>query len=84
MVILLVIIAIRDEDYIMLSLLLKLLGDPNERKIKKVMPIVEHINSLEPEFAQMSNEVSRLGILAQQNINISKNRKMDIWGFCFI
>ena len=34
----------------MLSLLLKLLGDPNERKIKKVMPIVEHINALEPEF----------------------------------
>ena len=35
----------------MLDLLLKLLGDPNNNKIKKMMPIVEHINALEPEFS---------------------------------
>ncbi len=35
--------------------LLKLLGDPNERKIKSVMGIVDHINALEPEFAKMTD-----------------------------
>ncbi len=40
----------------MIDFLIKLLGDPNNNKIKKMMPIVEHINKLEPEFAQMSDE----------------------------
>lgn len=35
--------------------LLKLLGDPNERKVKSVMGIVEHINALEPEYAKMTD-----------------------------
>ena len=30
--------------------LVKLLGDPNEKKVKSMMGIVEHINALEPEF----------------------------------
>ncbi len=34
----------------------KILGDPNEKKIKAMMGIVEHINALEPEFAAMSDE----------------------------
>ena len=69
----------------MLSLLLKLLGDPNERKIKKVMPIVEHINSLEPEFAQMSDEELRAKtdefkqILAKRptSTNVYEDRKLE-------
>ena len=40
----------------MISLLMKLLGDPNDRKIKSIMGIVEHINALEPQFAAMTDE----------------------------
>ena len=43
----------------MLSLLLKILGDPNERKIKNMMGIVEHINALEPQFEALSDEELR-------------------------
>ncbi len=37
----------------MINFLLKLMGDPNEKKVKKMMGIVEHINKLEPEFEKM-------------------------------
>lgn len=40
----------------MINLLLKMLGDPNERKIKNIMGIIEHINALEPQFAEMTDE----------------------------
>lgn len=40
----------------MLDFLLKILGDPNEKKIKNMMGIVDHINALEPQFAAMSDE----------------------------
>ena len=43
----------------MIELLLKLLGDPNEKKIKKVMPIVDRINQLEPEMEKLSDEELR-------------------------
>lgn len=39
----------------MLDFLLKILGDPNEKKIKNMMGIVDHINALEPQFAAMSD-----------------------------
>ena len=39
-----------------MDFLLKLLGDPNNRKIKKMMPVVEHINALEPEFINLTDE----------------------------
>ena len=39
----------------MLKLLLKLIGDPNEKKVKNIMGIVDHINTLEPEFAAMTD-----------------------------
>ena len=69
----------------MLSFLFKMLGDPNERKIKKVMPIVEHINSLEPEFAAMSDDELRAktdefkAILAKRPVssNILEDRKLE-------
>ncbi|MBQ2872186.1 preprotein translocase subunit SecA, partial [bacterium] len=69
----------------MLSLLLKLLGDPNERKIKKVMPIVEHINALEPEFEKLSDEELRARtaefkeILAKRptSANVYEDRKLE-------
>ena len=43
----------------MISFLLKLLGDPNERKIKNIMGIIDHINALEPQFEKMTDEELR-------------------------
>ena len=43
----------------MISFLLKLMGDPNEKKVKKIMGIIEHINKLEPEFEKLSDEELR-------------------------
>jgi len=40
----------------MISLLLKMLGDPNEKKVKKILGIIDHINSLEPEFEKLSDD----------------------------
>ena len=40
----------------MIDLLLKLLGDPNQKKVKKMMPVVEHINKLEPEMEKLTDD----------------------------
>ncbi len=40
----------------MISFLLKLLGDPNEKKVKNIMGIIDHINALEPQFAELTDE----------------------------
>ena len=40
----------------MIKFLLNLLGDPNERKIKAIMPIVDYINKLEPEISALSDD----------------------------
>ena len=40
----------------MLSFLLKMLGDPNEKKVKNIMGIIDHINALEPQFEAMSDD----------------------------
>jgi preprotein translocase subunit SecA len=34
----------------------KLFGDSNERELKKLKPVVERINALEPEFVRLSDE----------------------------
>lgn len=39
----------------MLSFLLKLLGDPNEKKVKSIMGIIDHINALEPQFEKLTD-----------------------------
>ena len=39
----------------MLGLLNKLIGDSNEQAIKKIRPVVEKINDLEPSFASLSD-----------------------------
>ena len=43
----------------MLDFLLKLIGDPNEKKIKKVQPTIDFINSLEGQMAALSDEELR-------------------------
>ena len=66
----------------MLNKLLKLLGDPNEKKVKSMMGIVEHINALEPEFAKLTDE--QLQAKTQEfkeilaNRPTSKNFKEDL------
>ena len=42
----------------MINFLLKLIGDPNEKKVKKISGIIDHINALEPEFEKLSDEES--------------------------
>jgi preprotein translocase subunit SecA len=39
-----------------MSLLTKILGDPTERENKRLRPLVERINALEPEFEQLSDD----------------------------
>ena len=42
-----------------MSFITKLFGDPNEKYLKKVRPIIDKINSLEPEFERFSNNEFR-------------------------
>ncbi len=39
----------------MLKLLVRLLGGSNDKKIKEAMPVVDHINALEPEFEKLTD-----------------------------
>src|SRR5919204_4999168 len=39
----------------MLNLFKKIVGDSNDRAIKQIMPLVEEINELEPEFKALSD-----------------------------
>src|SRR5215208_5072101 len=42
-----------------MSFLSKILGDPNEREVKRLRPIVDRINALEPEIEALSDEELR-------------------------
>lgn len=57
----------------MIQFLLKLMGDPNERKVKAIMPVIEHINALEPEFEKLSDD--ELRAKTQEFKEILKNRR---------
>ncbi|HVA24816.1 MAG TPA: preprotein translocase subunit SecA, partial [Chloroflexota bacterium] len=43
----------------MLKLLTKIVGDPNVKELKKLQPLVDEINGLEPEMADLSDEQLR-------------------------
>ena len=60
----------------MIQFLLKLMGDPNTKKVKSVMPIVEHINALEPEFEKMTDDELRAKTQEFKDI-LSKRRTSD-------
>lgn len=62
----------------MIDLLLKLFGDPNNNKIKKMMPVVEHINALEPEFSQLTDEQLRAKTLEFKKILAKRHTSADI------
>ena len=57
----------------MIQFLLKLMGDPHEKKIKAIMPIIEHINALEPEFEKLSDD--ELRAKTQEFKEILNNRR---------
>ncbi len=60
----------------MIDFLVKLLGDPNNNKIKKMMPVVEHINALEEEFSKLSDDELRAKTLEFKKI-LSERQKSD-------
>lgn len=62
----------------MIDLLLKLFGDPNNNKVKKMLPVVEHINKLEPEFINLTDEELKNKTLEFKKILESRPRSNDI------
>lgn len=46
-----------------MSILTKIFGDPNAKVIKEIQPIIEKINSFEPEYLKYSNEDLKLKTL---------------------
>ncbi len=62
----------------MIDLLLKLFGDPNNNKIKKMLPVVEHINALEPEFINLTDEQLRAKTLEFKEILSKREKSTDI------
>ena len=43
-----------------MSILSKIFGDPNEKFVKGLQPIIEKINSFEPEFEKLSGDQLKL------------------------
>ena len=43
----------------MINFLLKLIGDPNEKKVKKILGIIDHINALEAEYSALTDDELR-------------------------
>lgn len=61
----------------MINFLLKLLGDPNERKVKGIMGVVDHINALEPEFEKLTDEQLRAKTLEFKEILADRKTSDD-------
>ncbi len=60
----------------MLGILKKLMGDPNERELKKLQPIVDKINSLEPQFKALSDDQLR-GKTQEYKDRLAKGETLD-------
>lgn len=58
------------------SLLTKVIGDPNQREIKRLMPLVDEVNVLEAEISQMSDEALR-DMLAEYRATIADETAED-------
>lgn len=61
----------------MLKFLLKILGDPNEKKVKNIMGIIDHINALEPEFEKMSDDELRAKTIEFKNVLADRKTSDD-------
>ena len=62
----------------MIDFIIKLFGDTNNKKIKKMMPVVEHINALEPEFAKLTDEELKNKTIEFKNILANRQKSNDI------
>lgn len=62
----------------MISLLLKLLGDPNEKKVKNIAGIIDHINTLEPQFAAMSDDELKAKTVEFKEILANRPKSEDV------
>lgn len=63
----------------MINFLLKLLGDPNEKKIKNIMGVIDHINALEPEIASLTDEQLRAKTDEFREILSARKTSEDFW-----
>jgi preprotein translocase subunit SecA len=69
----------------MINLLLKIFGDPNERQLKRLQPVVEAVNAYEPQYADMSDEeLARVTIDLRNKLDsrpksslLEKDRKLE-------
>ena len=59
------------------DVLLKVFKDPNDRKIKKVLPIVDHINHLEEEFSKMTDEQLKAKTIEFKQILANREKSSD-------
>ena len=62
----------------MIDFLLKLFGDPNNKKIKKMLPIVDHINAIEAEFTKLTDDELRAKTKYFQDILKARPKSDDI------
>ena len=53
----------------MINLLLKFLGDPYDKKVKNMMPIVEHINKLANHFKEEFPKLQSIKILEDNSVS---------------
>lgn len=61
----------------MLALLSKILGNPNEKKVKKVEPTIEFINGLESGFAVLTDDELKAKTLEFRNILSTRQTSQD-------
>ena len=60
----------------MLKKLFEIFGNPNDRKVKSILGIIEHINALEPEFVKLSDAELRAKTKEFKNI-LAKRKTSD-------
>jgi preprotein translocase subunit SecA len=61
----------------MIDFLIKIFGDPNEKKIKKLQPTVDYINSLEPEIVKLSDDELRAKTVEFKKILANRQKSSD-------
>src|SRR5687767_14909858 len=62
----------------MLDILRRILPDPNERKVRARMPIVDHINDLEAEMSRLNDDDLRGKTAEFKRILDQRERSTDI------
>ena len=58
------------------SLIKKIFGDPNEKELKNIQPIVDKINALEPEMERMSS-ANLQAKTAEFKLRLQKGETLD-------